>query len=1368
MLVSNKHFTPVIGLDIHIVILFGFPVPLPHPYIGFVLDPMDYIPFIGATTKINHVPRGKSDTSGLIIILFHIPMGGPFLLAPMIGHDSVNFFGSKKVKVEGNLMSPSGHMLMTCNDIGIPLSLQPGKKMKPIPSMYLPTSFSIPLSFGKPVMVGGPFVPDWSGALLNLVMSFGFGALMKGLGKGLKSVGKGLKKANWHLKGKLGESNKLSKVLCKLGFEPVDLVQGIVIYEGTDFELPGPIPLKWERCWNSDSAHNGLLGHGTQLSYDMRIVEALEGDLTGVLLGDGRGILFEALPYTGQSDYNRHERMTLTRTDLDEYQLFNHKERLRYHFRKLHPLDEQYRLYTILNEAGFMISFHYNSKGQLMRVIDSAGRHLHLRNDSEGRIAEITAHHRGATRLLVQYGYNDDGDLTRISDALGQTTHIRYRNHLMVEKTDRDGQIFYWEYDSKGRCKHTWGNGGILEGWIEYHPEDGYNLITNSQGGITTYYYTPDFVVTQIKDPLGNSSFIDYTDDFEVYREIDEDANITGYTYDEQGNRTGVVQPDGSACTFNYDADNRLILTTDPQGSSRAYIYYKGEKHAGLLHTITEADGSMSVFRYNDQNLLIKVENAQGRETLLEYDEDFNLSGITLPDAGHSSWKYDSWGHCISTTNPLKQAQYFHYDSLGRVTEVRLPDGNHIQFQYNAYEEIIQIRDKHHNVHFEYTPLGSLKMREENGAKVHYVYNKDEQLIGIVNEHGEMYRFTRNQRGDIIKETGFDGLTRDYERDATGKIIKVHRPGKRWTEYEYDYNGRLTRAEYSDGSWETYSYNRNGQLIEAVNEHSTVKLQRDVMGRLVQESQNGYTITSTYDRNGKRKAVQSSLGANIQMQHDAAGNVIDIQASIEGLHDPWTTHIERNLLGLEIERTLPGNVKSSWSYDKAGMPTGHTVSSGKHSTRNRHYRWDANQQLKQIINGINGGAVKFGHDDFGNLAWAQYENGEYDYRMPDKAGNLHKTQERKDRKYKPGGKLEESSDTRFIYDEEGNLLRKIMTATPVGGATWEYEWYGNGMLRKVIRPDGKTVEFRYDPLGRRIEKQYNGKLTRFLWDGNILLHEWNYPAADKPAITLDESGDLQSDPEPVPAETLATWVFEESTFTPAAKIINGRKYSIITDYLGTPCEVYDEAGEKVWECELDIYGKVRKSSSDKAFIPFRYKGQYEDVETGLCYNRFRYYSPDDGIYINQDPIRLHGGHRLYAYVHDPNIWLDIFGLAESVYQLIDKDGNTVYYGITDRTPLERANEHVRDGKEFVHMEVLAEDLTHDQARSLEGGLIRQRLRERIDDYNPTDSIEEKLERSGLLNKNRGREIERWNPKNPLSDVPKLEEPRKVIPTAKCK
>ena len=79
---------------------------------------------------------------------------------------------------------------------------------------------------------------------------------------------------------------------------------------------------------------------------------------------------------------------------------------------------------------------------------------------------------------------------------------------------------------------------------------------------------------------------------------------------------------------------------------------------------------------------------------------------------------------------------------------------------------------------------------------------------------------------------------------------------------------------------------------------------------------------------------------------------------------------------------------------------------------------------------------------------------------------------------------------------------------------------------------------------------------------------------------------------------------------------------------------------------MDIYGKARSFTREKTFIPFRYQGQYEDEETGLYYNRFRYYSPDTGTYISQDPIGLKGGMSLYSYVHDSNSWIDPFGWVE--------------------------------------------------------------------------------------------------------------------------
>jgi RHS repeat-associated protein len=96
----------------------------------------------------------------------------------------------------------------------------------------------------------------------------------------------------------------------------------------------------------------------------------------------------------------------------------------------------------------------------------------------------------------------------------------------------------------------------------------------------------------------------------------------------------------------------------------------------------------------------------------------------------------------------------------------------------------------------------------------------------------------------------------------------------------------------------------------------------------------------------------------------------------------------------------------------------------------------------------------------------------------------------------------------------------------------------------------------------------------------------------------------------------------------------------------TPAQMYDEQGNLTWEADLDIYGKVRNFAGRSLNeCPFRFQGQYENSETGLYYNRFRYYDPENGNYISQDPIRLCGNNpTFYGYVKDPNSWLDPLGL----------------------------------------------------------------------------------------------------------------------------
>ena len=210
---------------------------------------------------------------------------------------------------------------------------------------------------------------------------------------------------------------------------------------------------------------------------------------------------------------------------------------------------------------------------------------------------------------------------------------------------------------------------------------------------------------------------------------------------------------------------------------------------------------------------------------------------------------------------------------------------------------------------------------------------------------------------------------------------------------------------------------------------------------------------------------------------------------------------------------------------------------------------------------------------------------------------------------------------------------------------WAYAWAANGMMKVVKNPHGEIIIFEYDALGRRKAKIVKNTVYRHVWDGNLLLHEWNYPLSERPNLVVNENGLLSYDKTEPLGNDLITWVYDQNKFTPSAKIVNGQYYSIISDYLGTPIQAYDDAGKKLWDCELDIYGEIRKLSGDREFMPFRYPGQYEDVETGLYYNRFRYYDPEIGGYISQDPIGLFGGNpTVYGYVFDSNYELDVFGL----------------------------------------------------------------------------------------------------------------------------
>ncbi|MEM6290963.1 MAG: RHS repeat-associated core domain-containing protein [Myxococcota bacterium] len=136
-------------------------------------------------------------------------------------------------------------------------------------------------------------------------------------------------------------------------------------------------------------------------------------------------------------------------------------------------------------------------------------------------------------------------------------------------------------------------------------------------------------------------------------------------------------------------------------------------------------------------------------------------------------------------------------------------------------------------------------------------------------------------------------------------------------------------------------------------------------------------------------------------------------------------------------------------------------------------------------------------------------------------------------------------------------------------------------------------------------------------------------------------------PAPPDEDGLLTWLFEPESFAPLARVSEQRgAMAVFTDHLGTPLCLTDDAGALVWQATTDTYGHCTVTAGDPALCPWRFPGQYQDPETDLFYNRFRYYDPHVGTYISRDPIGLAGGLAVHGYVDDPLGWVDPFGLAK--------------------------------------------------------------------------------------------------------------------------
>ena len=1073
-------------------------------------------------------------------------------------------------------------------------------------------------------------------------------------------------------------TQSLKKELSFYGFEPVNLVTGSVLYEGIDFFFPGALPLEWKRVYHSDSNFKGALGIGVHSLADMRLFLYPIAQCIGLLLADGRICGFDYVE-EGEVDFCRINRLEL-RKRLKGYEVYDLEKRFFYNFEYFNHAANSYLLTSVTDLDGRSIRLSYQN-GMLAMITDSCGRQIIVRHTVDGFIDSLYLKvPEGDPECLVRYSYDEQGDMVGITDALEQTTVIRYEEHRMVEKTDRNGYTFYWEYDKEGRCIHTRGEDGDQEGWISYFPEQGYNTVRDACGAESTYRYDANQLVRSITDALGNTTRYDYTEEMEPYREIDPEGRITGWHYDGRGNQTGTTYPDGTLSMRVFDEQDRMILQMSPKGTRQIYVY--DTEHPHRVRTVIEEDDTQTNFHYNSDGSLSMMEKG-GRSIVLHYDDMGNLSSCHSEGRVLMRREYDYRGRPVMEQGPSARPLQYEYDLLDRVRRIYRPDGNIIDIGYDCYDSVTEVKDKDRHVRMDYTPMGSLKRREEQGTSVEFFYDAMERLTTLRNERGSLYRFLRDKAGNVVREIGFDGMERHFTLNRSGDVIRIDRPDGRHTIYEYNAFGRISKARYSDGTWESFSYDKDGRLCGAANAQGEVTFSRDKKGRVIKEEQilpNGgkadrIAIEHEYDQWGGHTGLRSSLGAKQNTSYTPLGETETLHARQSEESDAWESRIRYDERGREIERFATGGVRITSEYDFAGRLEARCTYAGTESRGHRFYAWRRNDRLLSMRSHLRKFPVMYDYGSFGTLVGASLDMSECLFKTPDIIGNVYRDRDARGRVYDRSGKLLKDEKNYYRYDGEGNLilkstrnvleppvmpqpkdwLDKLFTRTTPNDKDlqahygWQqgdtaYEWYGNGMLKSVRTPEGATIRFEYDALGRRTLKETHDTCHRYAWDGNMLLHEWSYDRREKPRTQQDELGRIRYDRQE-PYTNLITWVYDGGSYTPVAKLTEEDSYTIVQDYLGTPIQALDSKGNVVWDCILDIYGDVLELRGKRDFIPFRFQGQYEDGETGLYYNRFRYYSPHTGNYISQDPIGLAGNNpTIYGYVNDANSEVDLFGL----------------------------------------------------------------------------------------------------------------------------
>lgn len=734
----STHFDAVIAVDVHLTLVppAVSPIPLPHPFAGIIFDPIDYINVeipvhsslqaiglppsipLGGTVFVNGEHKATTTTSVIGVAVFgkHITDLPAYNIInkPGAPHDGEVYIGAETVFAQGaELSGDKLQHILTCNcpPMGhLPLPTIPERYSKnPLICFALYNNLAssyIQIPGGNPVIVGGNFVTH-KYTLEEYLMRFAAMGLMKVAGGLLKNFNRHI------LKNVLGNPNPLSKVLCFLGFDPVNIITGGLLFEWEDFEIGGNTPIKWENTYYSNyQLPMGSFGKKNFNSWDLMLIPDLENNAVAwvnpleniamsipwVEVGEEP---FYYRPYKIRY-YRPEENLWILEQDLNVY----------YYKKIIHPTEGVlFKCFRIRYDDGTEFTLSYQGINYILHQITSNdGRVILCEADKKvEKIEQVYYIKDNLKELQVRYNYDENDNITHIWDRKNKVIHLEYNTkNLIIKRTNRNGMQYVFEYDDKNRVIYTSGIDNFQAAKINYYPEQGYNEViylahTNKK---EFYYYDENFLVYKKVDAEGGETWYDYTANLERQLISSPNGKTIGYKFDELGNISEMIHPDGSSISYKYNNDGQITNRIDAKGNVEFWQYDNTKRLIKYLNPL----GDELTYNYIDDNRLPNSLYKNGKLiSEYQYNAANQLTLSTKSDSIIQQWRYDAYGR-LSYFNPKESITIgLKRDTLGRVATFSQSQKSDIQISYDAYDLPIKIADNKLQMEFDYTPMGSLK-----------------------------------------------------------------------------------------------------------------------------------------------------------------------------------------------------------------------------------------------------------------------------------------------------------------------------------------------------------------------------------------------------------------------------------------------------------------------------------------------------------------------------------------------------------------------------------------------------------------------------------------------------------------------------------